>query len=205
MALPILHPTMRFLLGLACLLNADLALHAEELPLTPNASVQDFQNRQEDTKPYNFDAPPEGLFRTIVLARGFEEELGFRQAHEIVPVGPTTEFAPDSAVFVVFHVHQHYEPYQVFAVCFPENVAGLDSRTQLMTDAMLLALEDETGYVKLEPPPRGWKPGHYKVNIHVGWKANDLTHMGVMRFTVSDTAPSDQASAPHRSTATPSP
>lgn len=172
---------------------------ADELPITPNAPIDQFQNRQEDVKPYNFDAPPEGLFREILLAGGFEEELGFRRSHEIVPVDPTEVFTPDAPVFVVFQVHQHYEPYQVFGVCFPESVPGLDPQQQLAQDAMLMALEDESGYVKLDPPPGGWKPGRYKINIHVGWKVNDLTHLGVMRFTVPDRSAAEHAGENGRS------
>ncbi|WP_447978967.1 hypothetical protein [Candidatus Nitrospira bockiana] len=177
--------------GSAVLFSVGVAV-AEDLQITPNAPIQDFQNRQEDVKPYNFDAPPEGLFREIQLAEGFEEELGFRRSHEIIPVTPTTVFTSNAPVFVVFKVHQHYEPYQVFGVCYPEDVPGLDSGKELAQDAMLLALEDESGYVKLDAPPGGWKPGRYKVNIHVGWKINDITLLGVMRFTV----PEDQG-APH--------
>jgi hypothetical protein len=52
-------------------------------------------------------------------------------------------------------------------------------------DAMHIALEDETGYLKLLPPREGWKPGRYKVEIHAGEQINDMTLMGTMRFTVA--------------------
>jgi hypothetical protein len=62
---------------------------AAELPITKNPPISDFQNRPQDVTPYNFDAPPQGLFRTITTAEGFDEELGFHRTHEIVPVKPT--------------------------------------------------------------------------------------------------------------------
>lgn len=158
---------------------------ADEFPFTRNVPIPDFQNRQEDVRPYNFDAPPEGIFRSIQLAQGFEEEMGFRRTHEMVPVGPSEVFRPDSpAVFAVFQVHQHYESFQVFGVCFPEQVDGLDPKTPIAKDAMYLALEDESGYVKLHAPQGGWKPGKYKVEIHIGWKVNEISLVGTMRFTV---------------------
>jgi hypothetical protein len=64
---------------------------AEELPLTRNIPIPDFQNRTSDTKTYDFDAPPEGMFRSIVLSETFEEEMGFQRTHEIVPVRPTDQ------------------------------------------------------------------------------------------------------------------
>jgi hypothetical protein len=159
--------------------------YAEELRLTPNVPIPEFQNRQQDVKPYNFDAPPEGMFRTIEMTEGFEEELGFRRQHEIVPVKPTEQFRPDSpAVFVVFQLHQHYQAFQVFGRCYPEEVPGLDTQTLVSQDAMYIALEDETGYLKLFPPQGGWKPGRYKVEIHVGEQVNELSLIGTMRFTV---------------------
>jgi hypothetical protein len=157
----------------------------EELRLTPNVPIPEFQNRLQDVKPYNFDAPPEGMFRTIELTEGFEEELGFRRTHEIVPLRPTDQFRPDSpAVFVVFQLHQHYQAFQVFGRCYPEEVPSLDPQTLLSQDAMYIALEDETGYLKLFPPQGGWKPGRYKVEIHVGEQVNELSLIGTMRFTV---------------------
>jgi len=50
---------------------------AEELPLTKNVPVTEFQNRAQDAKPYDFDAPPQGMFRSITMAEDFDEQLGF--------------------------------------------------------------------------------------------------------------------------------
>ena len=177
---------------------------ADEFPFTRNVPIPEFQNRQEDVRPYNFDAPPEGIFRSIKLAQGFEEEMGFRRTHEMVPVGPTEIFRLDSpAVFAVFQVHQHYESFQVFGVCFPEQVEGLDPKTVIAQDAMYLALEDESGYVKLHAPQGGWKPGKYKVEIHIGWKVNEISLVGTMRFTVvAEGQTSSASSAPLTSPAT---
>jgi hypothetical protein len=136
---------------------------------------------------YDFDKPPEGLFITIQTAEGFDEELGYRRTHEIVPVQPTDVFHPSSpAVYIVFSVHQHYQPYQVFGICYHEKVPGLDPKTLIAQDTMYMALEDESGYVKLAPPAGGWKPGQYKVEIHVGFSVTELSLIGTMRFTVKE-------------------
>lgn len=157
----------------------------EEVPFTRDVPIQEFQNRA-DVTPYNFDAPPQGLIRSIQFAEGFEEELGFRRSHEMVPVSPTDVFRPDSpAVFIVFQTHQHYESYQIFGRCFPEHIEGLDPAKVIAEDVMYMALEDESGYLKLLPPAGGWRPGQYKVEIHVGWKINEISLIGTMRFTVA--------------------
>ena len=157
---------------------------AEELPLIRDAPISEFQNRKDET-PYDFNAPPQGMFRAITMAEGFEEELGYRRTHEIVPVKPTEQFRSDaSGIFIVFSLHQHYQAFQVFGRCFAESVPGLDSNTMVGQDAMYIALEDESGYLKLSPSQGRWKPGQYKVEIHAGEQVNEMSLMGTMRFTI---------------------
>ncbi|MCX5723700.1 MAG: hypothetical protein NTX84_04105 [Nitrospirae bacterium] len=168
-------------------LSALPRLQAAELPITKNPPIPDFQNRPQDVTPYDFDAPPQGLFLTITTAEGFDEELGFRRTHEIVPVRPTDRFLPDTpTIFIVFHLHQHYQGFQVFGRLFPETVPGRDSALLIGQDAMHIALEDESGYLTLSPPQGSWKPGRYKVEIHVGEEVNEMSLMGTMRFTIAE-------------------
>ena len=167
-------------------LSALPTTQAAELPITKNSSIPNFQNRTQDVVPYDFDAPPQGLFRTITTAEGFDEELGVHRTHEIVPVKPTDRFSPDTqAVFIVFHLHQHYQGFQVFGRCFPEKVTGLDPTVLIGQDAMHIALEDDSGYLTLSPQKGTWKPGRYKVEIHVGEQVNEMSLMGTMRFTIT--------------------
>ncbi len=191
---------MRQLCGLICslLLWSGSLVWAEDLPLTHNVPVPDFQNRTETPAPYNFDAPPQGMFRSIVLAEAFEEELGFQRTHEIVPVRPTERFPfGTTSVFIVFELHQHYQSFQLFGRCYPEQVDGLDEHTVVAEDAMYVALEDQTGYLKLFPAQGSWKPGRYKVEIHAGEQINDMSLMGTMRFTITASLNSPALTTPH--------
>lgn len=190
---PVYQDGMRELGALVCLivLLSGSSVGAEDLPLTRNVPIPDFQNRTESAKPYNFDAPPEGMFRRIVLAEGFDEELGFQRTHEIVPVAPTEQFAAGpQPIFIVFELHQHYQSFQVFGRCYPEVATGASAQPVVAEDAMYIALEDQTGYLKLLPTTGSWTPGRYKVEIHAGEQINDMSLMGTMRFTVS--APPDR-------------
>lgn len=167
------------------LLSMPSASRAEELPLTENVPMSEFQNRAEDVKGYDFDAPPEGLFRSITTAENFEEEIGHLRTHEIVPVRPTDRFSMDAPmVFIVFSLHQHYQGFNIFGRCFPESVPGLAPDTLVSEDVVHVALEDDSGYLSFRRPPGGWRPGRYKVEIHVGEQVNELSLMGTMRFTV---------------------
>ncbi len=159
--------------------------YGERPPLTKNVPVWEFQNAGQSSR-YDVDSPPKGLFQQIEFSRGYEQELTDRRTHEIVAVDPTEVFQPDArAVFLVFKLHQHYEPFKVIGVCFPENIEGLDPSTIVTEDSMMISLEDDSGYLQFFPPPSGWKPGKYRVEIHVGWEANEVSKMGTMRFRVS--------------------
>jgi hypothetical protein len=161
------------------------AARGEDLPLTENVPISEFQNRTEDATSYDFDAPPQGLFRSISLAEDFEERLGFQRTHEIVPINPTERFPANvDAIVIVFALHQHYQAFTVFGRCLPERVADLPPETIVSEDAMHIALEDESGYLRLSPPGGGWKPGRYKVEIHTGEQINEMSLMGTMRFTI---------------------
>jgi hypothetical protein len=170
---------------MAAALSSSSAAPSEELPLTENVPISEFQNRTEDIKAYDFDAPPQGMFRSIAMAEDFEERLGFLRTHEIIPIKPTERFRGDvTAIFIVFSLHQHYQAFTVFGRCMPEQVAGVLPGTIVSEDAMHIALEDESGYLTLSPPQKGWKPGRYKVEIHTGEQVNEMTLMGTMRFTI---------------------
>ncbi|MDH5738817.1 MAG: hypothetical protein OEY77_00665 [Nitrospira sp.] len=172
------------LLILTCFPSIQFAA-AEELPLTGNVPISEFQNQSDEVKAYDFDAPPQGMFRSIVVAEGFEEQLGWHQAHEIVPIKATDVFPTDArAIYIVFSLHQHYQAFKVFGRCRPERVADVDPTTIVSEDAMHIALEDESGYLKLLPPTNGWKPGQYKVEIHAGEQVNAMSLMGTMRFSI---------------------
>lgn len=173
-------PVLSFVLLALCPAAQGLA---EEPPMTRNVPIEKYQDLGP-VEPYDFNAPPRGIFHSIVTAKDFDEELGFRRSHEIVPVEPTEVFAPESRVFVVFKLFQHYESFQVFGICYPERVEGLDPAKPVAQDAMYIALEDESGYLKFFAPERGWKPGTYKVEIYLGWEINPIGMVGTMRFTV---------------------
>ena len=168
----------------ALLVLGSAPVAAEGIQLTPNVPIEKYQDNLPN-KPYDFNAPPEGLFRSIQFAHRFEEELGVRRTHEFVPVSVTDVFSPTTpTVFLVFEVFQHLDSYEIHVVCYPEQVEGLNPEVAVASDAVYVALEDNTGYLRLDAPDGGWTPGTYKVEVHVGWMINELSLVGTMRFRV---------------------
>jgi len=165
----------------------------DTIPSVPEERVPDpldyYKNPARNSSGFT-DETPSGLFRHITVAESFEEDLDFRRGHHYYPVKPTEAFSPDTpAVHVVFRVFKHYSAYQVIGRLFPEKVAGLSGDTFTDEETAYLAVEDDSGYLKFFAPSKnGWSPGLYRIDIFVGFEANDLTRMGTLRFTVTPNA-----------------
>ncbi len=165
----------------------------DTIPSVPEERVPDpldyYKNPAQNSSDFT-DETPSGLFRHITVAESFEEEMDFRRGHQYYPIKPTEEFSPNTlAVHVVFHVFKHYSAYQVIGRLFPEKVAGLSGDTFTDEETAYLAVEDDSGYLKFFAPSKnGWSPGLYRIDIFVGFEANDLTRMGTLRFTVTPKA-----------------
>jgi hypothetical protein len=82
-------------------------------------------------------------------------------------------------------VFKHSTPYQVFGRLFPEKVEGLQPDQSLDEDTMLIAAEDESGYLQFFPPDGRWNVGTYRIDIHIGFQINPINRMGTMRFQVA--------------------
>ena len=63
-------------------------------------------------------------------------------------------------------------------------MSGVKPGAIVSEDAMHMALEDESGYLKLSPPQGGWKPGRYKVELPTGERVNEMSPIDSMRFTI---------------------
>lgn len=165
----------------------------ETMPPIPEERASDpmdyYKNPTTDSSDL-IDERPGGLFLHITLAESFEEDLDFRRGHRYYPVNPTDAFSTDAlAVHVVFRVFKHYSAYQVIGRLFPEKVPGFSSDAFTDEETAYLALEDESGYLKFFPPSQeGWVPGLYRVEIFVGFEANEVTRMGTLRFRIAPRA-----------------
>jgi hypothetical protein len=71
-SLKTLTPVGAGLTTLWSLLGIIASSYGDDLKFTPNVSIEKFQKQQEALKPYDFDAPPQGMFRIIEMAEGFD-------------------------------------------------------------------------------------------------------------------------------------
>lgn len=165
----------------------------DTIPIDPSESSPaplPYYNDPSELKPNQEPSShrkPKGLFLDITLAREVEEDLEIRHGNLYYPVEPTDQFPVDaSSIYLVFRVFKHYQAYQVIGQVFSDNIHGLSPNTLLDEDMAYLKLEDESGYLKFFPPTeQGWNPGHYHIDIFVGYEANEISRMGRLRFQVT--------------------
>jgi len=151
----------------------------------PSETSAPYKNYSSSPKLPTFDHKPGGLFESLTFAEDVEEDRTIRRGHILVPVNPTDTFPPSAkAVHLVFAVHEHLAPFQIIGRLFPEQVPDADTSQWIDEDRADLALEDESGYLKFFAPGGTWQPGHYRVDVYVGYMVNTMNKMGTMRFSV---------------------
>lgn len=134
----------------------------------------------------SLDQKPGGVFLDLDFAEGFEVKPTTRGGHTHIPLRPTDTFSPNlPSVYLVFTVHEHLSSYQIIGRLFSESETGLNSPQWLDEDIVDLATEDESGFLKFFPPGGTWQPGQYRVEIFVGYIANDVNKLGTMRFAIA--------------------
>ncbi len=151
----------------------------------PNEGSAPYKDYSSSPNLPSFDHKPGGLFESLVFAESFEEDRTIRGGHILVPVNPTDTF-PQSAksIYLVFGVHEHLAPFQIIGRLFPEEVFGKDDNEWIDEDRADLALEDDSGYLKFFAQDGKWQPGHYRVDVYVGYMVNTMNKMGTMRFVI---------------------
>lgn len=134
----------------------------------------------------SLDQKPGGVFLSLDFAESFEVKPTTHGGYTHLPVKPTDRFLPHvPSVYLVFSVHEHLSSYQIIGRLFSESETGMDSPQWLDEDIVDLATEDESGFLKFFPPNGIWQPCRYRVEIFVGYIANDVSKMGTMRFTIA--------------------
>ena len=111
--------------------------------------------------------------------------MGQYRSFEIVPIKPSSTFTDDVAeIFVVFHLHQHDSEFRVSGRWLVEQADSVPANFVLGMDSMILMTEDESGYVSIKRPSKGWPIGRYKIEIYTGTGDSDMSPIGTLRFDV---------------------
>lgn len=133
---------------------------------------------------------PQGLFRRIVTARGFEIDTGRAGLHGVKAIGPTDTFpadAPEIYVVVEF-LQSNFDIFRLVGRFILEDPEGKPVGTLLHTDRAQFENEDMGGYLLMRRPPGGFPVGHYRVEIHYE-NVTDMSLLQIVKFTVGPAKP----------------
>lgn len=133
---------------------------------------------------------PQGLFRKIVTARGFEIDAGRAGLHRVKALGVTSEFTPDTPeIYVVVEFLQsNFDIFRLVGRFILEDPEGKPVGTLLHTDRAQFENEDTGGYLLIRQPPGGFPIGRYRVEIHYQ-DVTDMSLLQLVTFTVVSAKP----------------
>jgi hypothetical protein len=127
-----------------------------------------------------------GWFRQLVTAQSAiqnERQAGF---HEYIPLDPGDTFSPNQpSIYLVFALTTPPADARTITTQWvAEKVEGIPPNTIVGTDAVLLELNDNTGYFFLDRPEGGWRVGTYRIDLFVGEEVSPYTHVADVRFRI---------------------
>ncbi len=128
---------------------------------------------------------PQGLFRKIVTARGFEIDDSRAGLHKVKAIGPTDTFpadAPEIYVVVEF-LQSNFDIFRLVGRFILEDPEGKPIGTLLHTDRAQFENEDTGGYLMIKRPPGGFPVGRYRAEIHYE-AVTDISLLSIARFNV---------------------
>lgn len=130
-------------------------------------------------------ANPQGLFRRVVTARGFEIDDSRAGLHNVKAIGATNQFAPDAPeVYVVVEFLQsNFDVFRLVGRFILEDPEGRPIGTLLHTDRAQFENEDTGGFLLMKRPPGGFPVGNYRVEIHYE-AVTDFSLLTLARFKV---------------------
>ena len=128
---------------------------------------------------------PQGLFRRIVTARGFEVDDSRAGLHKVKAIGPTDTFPADAPeIYVVVEFLQStFDLFRLVGRFILEDPEGKPIGTLLHTDKAQFMNEDTGGFLLMRQPTGGFPVGNYRVEIHYE-TVNDISLLTFARFKI---------------------
>jgi hypothetical protein len=149
---------------------------------------------------------PQSLFTWIKLAKGYEVEWDtfgrkgwYTQDPRLKPIEPGSVFTPETpAVYIIFEVAPLEDPAQFGVQWFLEQPGGQPSQTPVGKDVLEVPGHERYGYLELKKSGEKWALGNYVAKIFIAPLGQQPFHavnqVGMMRFTIAETAPPTQPS-----------
>ena len=127
-----------------------------------------------------------GWFRQLITARAVGQDEMQAGYHEYIPLDPGDTFSPNQPrIYLIFALTTPpADAKQISTQWVAEQVAQESSNTVMGTDAVLVDLNDSTGYFFLDQPEGGWPVGTYRIDLFVGEEVSPYTYVADVRFRI---------------------
>ncbi|MCA9469797.1 MAG: tetratricopeptide repeat protein, partial [Nitrospira sp.] len=166
------------------------SIRREEEPLTissPDSSQNLLGKSQTPLRilPLSVDVV-RGWFRQLVTAKAIGQDDLTGGFLEYIPLDPGDTFPPNQPrIYLIFALTTPpADAKQITTQWVAEQVEKRFPNTVMGTDAVLVGLNDSTGYFFLDRPEEGWPVGTYRIDLFVGEDVSASTYVAEVRFQI---------------------
>lgn len=124
-------------------------------------------------------------FRFVIPAKMVMRDDLLMGSHEFIPIDPGDSFSTtQKEIYLVFAlVTPSYDEIPLTAKCFLETKIFSD-QTALAQDRVIMTMNEQSGYFRVQMPLKGWSPGIYRCGLFVGDEVSAYTHADEVRFRI---------------------
>ena len=125
-------------------------------------------------------------FRYVIPARMVMRDNLLMGAHEFIPIEPGDTFsATQKEIYLVFAlVTASYDEIPLTAECFLETSKISSDQAALAEDRVVMSMNEQSGYFRVQASPEGWTPGLYRCGLFVGDEASAYNLADDVRFRI---------------------
>jgi hypothetical protein len=142
-------------------------------PIYARASLM---GRDADFSWFRFVIPSKMIFRDDL-------RMG---THDFVPLDPGDTFLlTQPELYLVFALATpSYDEVMLTAQCFVETSKISGHQQALAQDQVVMSMNEQSGYFRLQAPSGGWQPGLYRCGLFVGEELSAYNHADEVRFRI---------------------
>ena len=126
-------------------------------------------------------------FRYVIPAKMVMRDNLLMGAHEFIPIDPGDTFSTtQKEIYLVFAlVTASYDEIPLTAECFLETSKFSSGQRALVQDRVIMTMNEQSGYFRLEGSPEGWKSGLYRCGLFVGDEISAYNQVDEVRFLIT--------------------
>ena len=125
-------------------------------------------------------------FRYVIPSKMIMRDDMRMGAHEFIPLDPGDTFLPDQEdLYLVFALATpSYDEVVLTAECFQETTKISSQQAGVVQDQVVMSMNEQSGYFRLQRPREGWPIGLYRCGLFVGEEISAYNQADEVRFRI---------------------